>query len=161
MIDVFMSSSLELVAQTLHRQPKRRKGGKMRNAKMGSRILLYGLIVMSGMSTQEAPAQSVVFLIRTYTNGAVARIRINPNARKADFQNGGTFALEVSESFYILTTEFDFGASGGGVVDLETKINRRTQELTNTIAGKNRGNFAQYPLSGTCADDQPWSGAAF
>jgi hypothetical protein len=133
----------------------------MRNAKMGSRILLYGLIVMSGMSTREAPAQSVVFLICTYTNGAVARIRINPNARKADFQNGGTFALEVSESFYILTTEFDFGASGGGVVDLETKINRRTHGLTNTIAGKNRGNFAQYPLSGTCSDDQPWSGAAF
>jgi hypothetical protein len=133
----------------------------MRNAKMGSRILLYGLIVMSGMSTREAPAQSVVFLICTYTNGAVARIRINRKARKADFQNGGTFALEVSESFYILTTEFDFGASGGGVVDLETKINRRTQGLTNTIAGKNRGNFAQYPLSGTCCDDQPWSGAAF
>ena len=69
--------------------------------------------------------------------------------------NGGTFALEVTESFYTLTTEFDFGASGGGVVDLETKIDRRSQQLTNTIAGKNRGNFAPYPLSGTCSGDQP------
>jgi hypothetical protein len=125
----------------------------MRNAKMGSCLLLFGLIVISGMPTGEAFAQAVVFLTCTYANGAVARI-------KADL-NGGTFALEVSEDFYTLTTEFDFGASGGGVVDLETKINRRTQELTNTIAGKNRGNFAQYPLSGTCSNDQPWSGAAF
>jgi hypothetical protein len=133
----------------------------MRNAKIGNRLLLFGLIAMSGMSTGKAFAQAVVFLTCTYTNGAVARIRIDPKAEKADFQNGGSFALEVSEDFYTLTTEFDFGASGGGVVDLETKINRRTQELTNAIAGKNRGNFAQYPLSGTCANDQPWSGPGF
>jgi hypothetical protein len=137
------------------------KGGKMRNTKLGNRLLLYGLIIMSGTATGEALAQAVVFLTCTYTNGAVARIRIDPKAERADFQNGGTFTLEVSEDFYILTTEFDFGASGGGVVDLETRINRRTQELTNAIAGKNRGNFAQYPLSGTCANDQPWSGPAF
>jgi hypothetical protein len=133
----------------------------MRNAKMGNRLLLFGLIAMSGMSTGKAIAQAVVFLTCTYTNGAVARIRIDPKAERGDFQNGGTFALDVSEDFYTLTTEFDFGASGGGVVELETKINRRTQQLTNAIAGKNRGNFAQYPLSGTCANDQPWSGPAF
>jgi hypothetical protein len=132
----------------------------MRNAKLANRLLLYGLIVTSGMSTRDALAQAGVFLTCTYANGAVARIRIDPKAKKADL-NGGTFALDVSESFYTLTTEFNFGASGGGVVDLETKINRRTRELTNTIAGKNRRNFAQYPLSGTCSNDQPWSGAAF
>jgi hypothetical protein len=128
----------------------------MRRANMGDRLLLFGLIVMSGMSTWETLAQAVVFLTCTYTNGAVARIRIDPNAKKADLQNGGTFALEVSEGFYALTTEYDFGASGGGVVHLETKIDRRSQQLTNAIAGKNRGNFAQYPLSGTCSSDQPW-----
>jgi hypothetical protein len=139
----------------------RRKGGKERNAKTRSRVLLFSLLVMSGVLAPKAFAQTVVFLTCTYTNGAVARIRIDPDAKRADFQNGGTFALEVSESFYTLTTEFDFGASGGGVVDLETKINRRTQQLTNTIAGRNRGNFAQYPLSGTCAGDKPWPGVAF
>jgi hypothetical protein len=128
----------------------------MRNAEVGNRLLLLGLIVTSGMSIQEALSQAVVFLTCTYTNGAVARIRIDPNAKKADFQNGGTFALEVSEDYYTLTTEFDFGASGGGIVHLETKINRRSQQLTNTIAGKNRGLFAQYPLSGTCSSDRPW-----
>jgi hypothetical protein len=132
------------------------KGGKMRNTKLGNRLLLYGLIIMSSTATGEALAQSVVFLTCTYTNGAVARIRIDPKAEKADFQNGGTFALDVSEDFYTLTTEFDFGAGGGGVVHLETKIDRRSQQLTNAIAGKNRGNFAQYPLSGTCSSDQPW-----
>jgi hypothetical protein len=127
----------------------------MPNTEMGKRLLLFGLLVMSGMSTREALAQGVVFLTCIYTNGAVASIRIDPKARKATFSNGGTFALEVSESFYTLTTEFDFGASGGGVVELETKINRRSQQLTNTIAGKNRIYFAQYPLSGTCSGDQP------
>jgi hypothetical protein len=156
MIDFFMSSSLELVAWTLHRLPRRRKGGKMRYAKMGDRLLLFGLMVMSGMSAREAIAQAVVFLTCTYTNGAIARIRIDPNAKTADFQSGGTFALEISENFYTLTTEYDLGPSGGGVVHLETKIDRRSQQLTNTIAGKNRGNFAQYPLSGTCSGDQPW-----
>jgi hypothetical protein len=112
---------------------------------------------MSGMSTREAVAQAVVFLRCTYFNGAVARIKIDPNAKKADFLDGGTFVLEVSESFYTLTTEFDFGASGGGVVDLETKINRRSQELTNRIVGGNKnGYFAQYLLGGICSGDQPW-----
>jgi hypothetical protein len=132
----------------------------MQSAKMGNRLLLFGLLVISGMSAREALAQSAVFLTCTYANGAVARIKIDPHTKKADL-NGGSFALEVSAGFYTLTTDFDFGASGGGVVNLETKINRRTQELTNKIAGKNRGNFAQYPLSGTCAGDQPWSDAAF
>jgi hypothetical protein len=116
---------------------------------------------MSGMSTREALAQAVVFLKCTYFNGAVARIKIDSNAKKADFLNGGTFALEVSESFYTLTTKFDFAGSGGGVVDLETKINRRSQQLTNTIAGNKSGYFAQYPLSGTCSGDQPWPGTVF
>jgi hypothetical protein len=128
---------------------------------MGKRLLLFGLLVMSGMSTREALAQAVVFLKCTYFNGAVARIKIDANAKKADFLNGGTFALEVSESFYTLTTKFDFGGSGGGVVDLETKINRRSQQLTNTIVGNKNGYFAQYPLSGTCSGDQPWPGTVF
>ena len=132
----------------------------MRNAKTGKRLLLFGLLVMSGVSTPDTFAQAAVHLTCTYANGAVATISIDPIAKKADL-NGGSFALEISESFYTLTTEFDFGASGGGVVDLETRISRRTQQLTNTIAGKNRGNFAQYPLSGTCVGDQPWPGAAF
>ena len=130
----------------------------MPNAAMGKRLLLSGLLVMSGMSTRDASAQAVVFLKCTYTNGAVVRIRIDPNAKKADFLNtGGTFALEVSENFYTLTTRFDFGASGGGVVDLEAKINRRSQQLTNTIIGGNKsGYFAQYLLGGMCSEDQPW-----
>jgi hypothetical protein len=132
----------------------------MQSAKIGNRLLLFGLLVITGTSACEALAQSVVFLTCTYMNGAVARIKIDPNAKKADL-NGGTFAIEVSEGFYTLTTDFDFGASGGGVVNLEIKINRRTQELTNKIAGTSRGNFAQYPLSGTCAGDQSLSGAAF
>jgi hypothetical protein len=132
----------------------------MQSAKIGNRLLLFGLLAVSGTSAREALAQSIVFLTCTYANGAVARIKIDPVAKKADL-NGGSFTLEVSERFYTLTTEFDFGASGGGVVNLETKIDRRTQELTNKIAGKDRGNFAQYPLSGTCAGDQSWSGVAF
>jgi hypothetical protein len=131
----------------------------MRNAEIGKCFLLCVLLVMTGMSTR-ALAQAVVVLTCTYTNGAVARIRIDPNAKRADL-NGGTFALEVSEDFYTLTSEYDFGASGGGVVDLETRIDRRSQQLTNMIAGKNRGSFAQYPLSGTCSSDQPRPGAAF
>jgi len=115
---------------------------------------------MSGMSTREALAQAVVFLECTYFNGRVERIKIDPNAKKADFLNGGTFALEVSESFYTLTTEFDFGASGGGVVDIETKINRRSQQLTSRIVGKN-GYFTQYPLGGMCSEDRPWPGTVF
>jgi hypothetical protein len=134
----------------------------MLNVKMGKPLLLFGLLVMSGMSTREALAQAVVFLKCTYFNGAVARIRIDPNAKKADFLDGGTFALEVSESFYTLTTEFDFGASGGGVVDLEAKINRRSQQLTSRIAGRNKkGYFTQYPLGGMCSGDQPWPGTVF
>jgi hypothetical protein len=42
----------------------------------------------------------------------VERIKIDPKAQKVDFLNGGTFALEVSESFYTLTSEFDFGRAG-------------------------------------------------
>jgi hypothetical protein len=134
----------------------------MPNNKMARRLLLFGLLVMGGMSTREALAQAVVFLKCTYFNGAVARIRIDPNAKRADVLDGGTFVLEASESFYTLTSEFDFGASGGGVVDLETKINRRSQQLTNTIvAGNKNGYFAQYPLGGTCSGDQPWPGTVF
>jgi hypothetical protein len=129
----------------------------MPNTKMGKRLLLFGLLVMSGMSTREAVAQDVVFLQCTYFNGAVARIKIDPIAKKADFLGGGTFLLEVSEGFYTLTTEIDFGASGGGVIGLETKINRRSQQLTNTIIGGNKsGYFAQYLLGGMCSEDQPW-----
>ena len=129
----------------------------MPNTRIGKRLLLCGLVVMSATSTREALAQGVVFLECTYFNGRVERIRIDPNAKKAGHLNGGTFALEVSESFYTLTTEFDFGASGGGVVDLETKINRRSQQLTNTIVGGNKnGYFAQYLLGGICSGDQPW-----
>jgi hypothetical protein len=134
----------------------------MLNTKMGKRLLLFGLLVMCGMSTREALAQAVVFLKCTYFNGRVERIKIDPNAKKADFLNGGTFALEVSEGFYALTTEFDFGAIGGGVVDIETKINRRSQQLTSRIVGRNKnGYFTQYPLGGMCSGDQPWPGTVF
>jgi hypothetical protein len=103
-----------------------------------------------------------VFLECTYFNGRVERIRIDPNAKKASHLNGGTFALEVSEGFYTLTTDFDFGASGGGVVDIEIKINRRSQQLTSRIAGRNgNGYFTQYPLGGMCSEDKPWPGTVF
>jgi hypothetical protein len=133
------------------------------NAAMAKRLSLFGLLVISGMSTRDASAQAVVFLNCTYTNGAVVRIRIDPNAKKADFlTTGGTFALEVSEDFYTLTTRFDFGASGSGVVDLEAKIDRRSRQLTNTIVALTKGgNFTQYPLSGTCSGDQPSPGTVF
>jgi hypothetical protein len=143
-----------------HGLTQERKGGEMPSSKMAKRLLLFGLLVMSGMSTREALAQSVVFLKCTYFNGSIGRIKIDPNAKKAGFLNGGTFALEVSEGFYTLRTEFDFGASGGGVVDLETKIDRRSQQLTSRIVNKN-GNFAPYLLSGACSEDEPWSGTAF
>jgi hypothetical protein len=135
----------------------------MPNTAMGKRFLLFGLLVLSGMSIPDASAQAVVFLNCTYTNGAVVRIRIDPTAKKADFLGtGGTFTLEVSENFYTLTTRFDFAASGGGVVDLEAKINRRSQQLTNTIVAPSKsGNFTQYPLSGTCSGDQPSPGTVF
>jgi hypothetical protein len=134
----------------------------MLNTKMGKRLLLFGLLVMSGMPAREALAQAVVFLKCTYFNGRVERVKIDPNAKKAAFLNGGTFALEVSESFYALTTQFDFGASGGGVVDIETKIDRRSQRLTSRIVEKNKsGYFTQYPLGGICSEDQPWSGTVF
>ena len=134
----------------------------MLNTQVGTRLLLFGLLVMSAMSTPEALAQGVVFLECTYFNGRVERIRIDPNAKKAGHLNGGTFALEVSEGFYTLTTDFDFGASGGGVVDIEIKINRRSQQLTSRIAGRNRnGYFTQYPLGGMCSEDKPWPGTVF
>ena len=133
----------------------------MPNIKMGKRLLLFGLLVMSGMPTSEALAQAVVFLECTYFNGRVERVKIDQNAKKADFLNGGTFALEVSEGFYTLTTEFDFGASGGGVVGVETKINRRSQQLTSRIVGGKNGYFTQYPLGGTCSSDRPWPGTVF
>jgi hypothetical protein len=133
----------------------------MLNTKMGKRLLLFGLLVISDMSTRPALAQAVVFLKCTYFNGRVERIKIDPNAKKADFLNGGTFALEVSEGFYALTTEFDFAASGGGVVDIETKIDRRSQQLTSRIVGGKNGYFTQYPLGGTCSGDQPWPGTVF
>ena len=123
----------------------------MPDARLGKRLLLFGLLVMSGMSTREAPAQAVVFLKCTFFNGRVDRIKIDPNVKKADFLNGGTFALEVSESFYTLTAKIDFGASGGGVVDLETKIDRRSEQLTSRIIGVER-----QLLGGMCSRDQPW-----
>jgi hypothetical protein len=82
---------------------------------------------MSGAPRGEALAQPVVFLKCTFFNGRVERIKIDPNTKKADFLGGGTFALELSEGSFTLTTEFDFGASGGGVVSLETKIDRRSE----------------------------------
>jgi hypothetical protein len=133
----------------------------MLNTKMGKCLLLFSLLAMTGLSTQEAFAQAVVFLKCTYFNGRVERIKIDPNAKRADFLNGGTFALEVSEGFYALTTEFDFGASGGGVVDTETKINRRSQQLTSRIIGGKNGYFTEYPLGGKCSGDQPWPGTVF
>jgi hypothetical protein len=128
---------------------------------MGKRLLLFGLVVMSGLSAQEACGQTAVFLKCTFFNGRVERVKIDPVAKKAGFLNGGTFALEVSEGFYTLTTEFDFGASGGGIVDIETKIDRRSQQLATRIAGGKHGYFAQYPLGATCSGDQPWPGTVF
>jgi len=133
----------------------------MLNTKMGKRLLLFGLLVMSGMSMPEALAQSVVFLTCTFFNGRVERIKIDPNAKKADFLNGGTFALEVSDDFYTLITKVDFGASGGGVVDAEMRINRQSQQLATKTTGGKIGYFSQYPLGGTCSGDEPWSGTAF
>jgi hypothetical protein len=131
----------------------------MRNPKTGKRLLLFGLLVMSGMSTREALAQAVVFLKCTFFNGRVERVKIDANAKKAAFLDGGTFGLEVSEGFYALTIEFDFGASGGGIVDVETKIDRRSQQLTSRIVRANKsGYFAQYPMGGTCSEDRPWPG---
>jgi hypothetical protein len=120
----------------------------MPNTKMVKRLLLFGLLVISDISTREALAQAVVFLECTYFNGRVERVKIDPNAKKAGFLNGGTFALEVSESFYTLTTELDFGASGGGVVDIETKINRRSQQLTSGIVGGEKRLFRTVPAGG-------------
>jgi hypothetical protein len=133
----------------------------MPNTKLGKRLLLLGLLAMSGMPTGETLAQGVVFLRCTYHNGRVERIRIDPDAKKAAHLNGGTFALEVSDGFFTLSTRYDFGASGGGIVDLETKIGRRSQELTSRIAGGESGYFTQYPLGGTCSEDQPWPGPGF
>ena len=134
----------------------------MPNANMGKRLLLFGVLVLSGMSTRPALAQAVVFLKCTFFNGRVERVKMDPNTKKAAFLNGGTFALEVSESFYALTTQFDFGASGGGVVDIETKIDRRSQLLTSRIVDRNKsGYFTQYPLGGICSGDQPWSETVF
>jgi hypothetical protein len=118
----------------------------MLNTNMGKLLLLSGLLLISGMSTQQALARAVVFLKCTYFNGRVERIKIDPNAKKAEFLNGGTFALQVLDGFYALTTEFDFGPIGGGVVDIETKIDRRSQQLTSRIVGGKNGYFTQYPL---------------
>jgi len=128
---------------------------------MGKRLLLFGLLVMSGMTTRPALAQAVVFLKCIYFNGRVERVKIDPSAKKAAFLNGGTFVLEVSETFYALTTKVDFGASGGGVVEIETKIDRRSQQLTTRIIGGKNGYFTQYPLEGICSGDQPWPGTVF
>ena len=133
----------------------------MPDTKLGKRLLLFGLLVMSGMSTREALAQAAVFLKCTFFNGRVDRIKIDPNVKKADFLNGGTFALEVSDSFYTLTATIDLGMGGGGVVDLETKIDRRSQQLASRIVGGKNGYFTQYPLGGMCSEDQPWPGTVF
>jgi len=137
---------------------RQRKEGQMLNAKFRKRLLLFSLLLMTDVSTRPTLAQAVVFLKCTYFNGRVERVKIDLNTKKADFLNGGTFTLEVSESFYALTTKFDFGASGGGVVDVETKIDRRSQQLTSRIVGGENGYFTQYPLGGTCSGDQPWPG---
>ena len=123
----------------------------MPDTKLAKRLLLFGLLVMGGMSTREAPAQAVVFLKCEFYNGRVDRLKIDPNAKRAEFLNGGTFALEVSESFYTLTAKIDLGAGGGGVVDFEQKIDRRSDQLTNRIIGVER-----YMLGGVCFGDQPW-----
>ena len=128
---------------------------------MGKRLLLFGLLVMSGMTTRPALAQAVVFLKCIYFNGRVERVKIDPSTKKAAFLNGATFVLEVSEMFYSLTTKFDFGASGGGVVEVETKIDRRSQQLTTRIIGGKNGYFTQYPLEGICSGDQPWPRTVF
>jgi hypothetical protein len=57
----------------------------MPNTRMGKRFLLFGLLVMSCISTREAVAQTVVFLKCTYYNGRVERIRIDAKTKKADF----------------------------------------------------------------------------
>jgi hypothetical protein len=123
----------------------------MPDNKMLQCLLLFGLLVMGGMSTTEALAQSVVFLKCTFFNGRVDRIKLDPSVKKADFLNGGTFALEVSESFYTLTAKIDLGTGSGGVVDLETKIDRRSEQLTSRIIGVDR-----HLLGGMCSRDQPW-----
>ena len=117
---------------------------------MLKRFLLFGLLAMTGMLTTEALAQAVVFLQCTLFNGRVERIRLDPNLEKADFLNGGTFALEVSESFYTLTGKVDLGAGGGGVVEVETKIDRRSERLTSRIIGMDR-----QLLGGICSRDRP------
>jgi hypothetical protein len=134
--------------------------GKLLNTNMRKRLLLFAILIMSGLST-EALAGAVVFLKCTYFNGRVERVKIDPNSKKADFLNGGTFSLEVSEGFYALTTEFDFGVIGGGIVDIETKIDRRSQQLTSRTVGGKNGYFTRYPLGGTCSADQPWPGIVF
>jgi hypothetical protein len=153
---------LKAVLGHIFQGPPQATKGKMLSTRLEKRLLLFGLLVMSGMSTREALAQAVVFLECTYFNGRVERIKIDSNAKKADFLNGGTFTLEVSESVYTLTTEFDFGASGGGVVDIETKIIRRSQQLISRIVERNKnGYFTQYPLGGMCSEDRPWPGTVF
>src|SRR5215469_365149 len=117
---------------------RQRREGQMLNAKTGKRLLLFGLLVMSGMSTRPGLAQAAVFLKCTYFNGRVERVKIDPTAKKAAFLNGGTFALEVSESFYALTTQFDFGASRGDVIEIETNIDPRSEQVTSRIVERNK-----------------------
>src|SRR5260370_15085797 len=102
---VWLKAVLGRVFQGL---PQATKGRQMLNTNMGKRLLLFGLLVMSGMSTQETLAQAVVFLKCTYFNGLVERIKIDPNAEKTDFLNGGTFAPEVSERLYALTVSVEY-----------------------------------------------------
>jgi hypothetical protein len=120
-------------------------------SKMLKRLLFFGLLAMSGMSTTKALAQAVVFLQCTLYNGRIERIKLDQNVKKAYLLNGGVFALEVSESFYTLTAKIDLGAGGGGVVDLETTIDRRSEQLTSRIIGVDR-----LLLGGMCSRDQPW-----
>ena len=122
----------------------------MPDTKLGKRLLLFCLLVISGMSTREAPAQAVVILKCEFYNGRVDRLKIDTNAKRAEFLNGGTFALEVSERFYTLTGKVDLGALAGGVVDLETKIDRRSDQVSSRIVGLER-----YLLGGVCFGDQP------
>jgi hypothetical protein len=133
----------------------------MPNTDMEKRLLIFGLLVISAMPAPAALAQDVVFLKCTYFNGAIARLKLDSDAKKAEFLNGGTFGLEISEKFYTLTKKYDFGASGEGIVDLETRIHRGSRQLTNAVVGNKRGYFAQYLLSGTCSEDQPWAGTVF
>jgi hypothetical protein len=118
---------------------------------MPKRLLLFGLLAVSELSTTAAFAQADVFLQCIFFNGRVERIKLDPSVNKAYLLNGGTFALEISEAFYTLRAKIDLGAGGGGVVDVETRIDRRSEQLTSRIIGMDR-----QLLGAMCSTDRPW-----